>query len=68
MKRFDLDSQEILVVDDLKPGLDMARSCNIPFVGAGWSHIIPEIKDYMKINSDYYFTTVESFKEFILSA
>lgn len=68
MKRFDLDSHEILVVDDLKPGLDMARSCNVPFAGAGWSHIIQEIRDYMKTNSDYYFSTVNAFKEFIRSA
>lgn len=67
MKRFDLDSGDILVVDDLKPGLDMARSCGTAFAGAGWSHIIPEIRDYMKLNSDYYFSTVDSFKEFILS-
>jgi len=68
MKSFDLDSSEILVVDDLKPGLDMARSCNIAFAGAGWSHVIPDIKEYMKLNSDYYFSTVDSFKGFILSA
>jgi phosphoglycolate phosphatase-like HAD superfamily hydrolase len=66
MKRFNLDRNEILVVDDLKPGLDMARSCNVPFAGAGWSHIIPEIKDYMEANSDYYFSTVEAFKKFVL--
>ena len=52
MRKFNLDCNDILVVDDLKPGLDMARSCNITYSGAGWSHIIPEIKDYMKINSD----------------
>ena len=66
MKRFKLDAQDVLVVDDLKPGLDMARSCNAAFAGAGWSHIIPEIKNYMKKSSDYYFSTVESFKEFVL--
>lgn len=66
MKRFDLNSDEILVVDDLKPGLDMARGCEITFAGAGWSHVIPEIRDYMKLNSDYYFSTVDSFKKFIL--
>lgn len=65
MKRFDLKNSEILVVDDLKPGLDMARSCGIAFAGAGWSHVIPEIRDYMKLNSDYYFSSVDSFKEFI---
>lgn len=67
MKKFNLDKHEVLVVDDLKPGLDMARSCNVKFAGAGWSHIIPDIKKYMKNNSDYYFSTVESFKKFILS-
>lgn len=68
MKKFALDNNEILVVDDLKPGLDMARRCKVAFAGAGWSHIVPEIKDYMKKNSDFYFTTVDSLKEFILSA
>jgi beta-phosphoglucomutase-like phosphatase (HAD superfamily) len=68
MRNFHLDKHEILVVDDLKPGLDMAKGCNIDFAGAGWSHMIPAIKDYMKINSDYYFLTVDSFKDFILSA
>ncbi|WIV11452.1 HAD hydrolase-like protein [Proteiniborus sp. MB09-C3] len=67
MKRFNFDRHEVLVVDDLKPGLDMARSCNVKFAGAGWSHIIPDIQKYMKNNSDYYFTTVESFKKFIMT-
>jgi len=67
MKEFNLNNSEIMVVDDLKPGLDMARSCNITFAAAGWSHLIPEIKNYMKINSDYYFTTVSSLKNFIFN-
>lgn len=67
MKRFHLNSNEVLVLDDLKPGLDMARSCRVTFAAAGWSHMIPEIKTYMEVSSDYYFSTVASFKEFILS-
>ncbi len=68
MKRFNFNCREILVLDDSKPGLDMARSCNTAFAAAGWSHIIPSIKEYMEINSDYYFPTVEDFKEFILKS
>jgi phosphoglycolate phosphatase-like HAD superfamily hydrolase len=68
MRKFSLKGHDILVVDDSKPGLDMARSCNIEFAGAGWSHIIPEIKDYMETNSDYYFSSVDALKKFILSA
>ncbi|MFL0268811.1 HAD family hydrolase [Candidatus Clostridium radicumherbarum] len=67
MRRFNLDTNDILVLDDLKPGLDMSRSCNVKFAAAGWSHIIPEIEDYMRNNSDYYFSTVETFKKFLLS-
>ncbi|MPN62177.1 hypothetical protein SDC9_209924 [bioreactor metagenome] len=67
MRRFSLENRNILVVDDSKPGLDMARSCNIEFAGAGWSHVIPEIKDYMKANSDHYFPTVDSLERFIFS-
>jgi phosphoglycolate phosphatase/pyrophosphatase PpaX len=67
MKKFNLNSSDVLVVDDLKPGLDMARSCNIKFAAAGWSHIVPEIKEYMVKNSDYYFSTVDLFSKFILS-
>lgn len=68
MRKFNLKKEEILVVDDLKPGLDMARGCKIAFAGAGWSHIIPEIREFMRINSDFYFSTVEEFNEFILTA
>lgn len=66
MRWFDLKPEEMLVADDLKPGLDMARSCGIDFAGAGWSHIIPEIADYIRKHGDYYFETVELFREFIL--
>lgn len=67
MERYNLKSDEVLVLDDLKPGLDMARSCNVPFAAAGWSHIIPEIENYMRNNSDYYFSNVEEFRNHILS-
>ena len=66
MKKFNLSNKEMLVLDDLKPGLDMARSCNVEIAAAGWSHSVPEIEEYMRNNSDYYFSTVDEFKEFIL--
>lgn len=66
LKRFSLQETEALMVDDLKPGLEMARSCNVDFAAAGWSHSIPEIKDQMKVKADYYFETVEHFNRFIL--
>ncbi len=67
MRVFHLSPEEMLVVDDLKPGLDMARSCGVDFAGAGWSHIIPEITDYMRKHGDYYFESIHTFRDFILS-
>lgn len=65
LKSFNLDRSDVLVVDDLKPGLTMAKSSGVDFAGAGWSHKIDNIIEYMKENGDYYFTTVEEFKEFL---
>ncbi len=67
MKRLGLENSEMLMVDDLKPGLDMARCCGVDFASAGWSHIVPEIREYMKQNSDYYLTTVEELRELVLA-
>ncbi|MFD2925328.1 HAD family hydrolase [Halobacillus naozhouensis] len=65
--QFDLKETDALVLDDLRPGMMMARSCNIDFAAAGWSHRIPDIKEQMKRESDYYFETVQAFKDFIFN-
>lgn len=64
-KAYDLEPKEMVMVDDLKPGYDMARSVGVPFVGAGWTNDIPEIRNFMKQNSDYYFTKVSELQEFL---
>lgn len=67
MKRFGLMETEVLVVDDLKPGLEMAKACNVEFAGVGWSHRIHEIECFMTANANYYFSSIDMFREFILS-
>ena len=64
-KQYDLRPDEILVLDDLKPGLDMARSAGVSFAAAGWSNDVPQIENYMRKNSDYYFKTVREFASFL---
>ncbi|WP_018395694.1 HAD hydrolase-like protein [Bacillus sp. 37MA] len=66
LERFNLQENEALMLDDLKPGMEMAKSCNVDFAAAGWSHSIPEIKERMKMESKYYFETVEQFNQLIL--
>jgi phosphoglycolate phosphatase/pyrophosphatase PpaX len=43
----------------------MARDFGADFVGAGWSNDIPEIRDFMKKNSDVYFTKVEELRKYL---
>ena len=43
----------------------MAKQCNVEFAGVGWSNDIVAIQQFMKQNSDYYFTSVEDFKDFL---
>lgn len=45
--------EELLMVDDLKPGLDMAHACGVKFAACRWSYDIPVIREYMQKNADY---------------
>jgi len=55
----------VLVLDDLKPGLDMARAAGVDFAAAGWANDIPEIEGFMRTNCEHYFKTVESLGEWL---
>ena len=61
MQTFHLAPEQLLVLDDLKPGYDMARAAGVPFAAAGWANDIPEIETYMRQNCDFYFKTVAQF-------
>ena len=61
-EKYDLRPEQILVVDDLKPGYDMARGAGAHFAAAGWAYNVPEIAEFMKKNCDYYFSEVSELK------
>ena len=65
MQEFRLAPEQLLMLDDLKPGYDMCRAAGVPFAAAGWANDIPEIEQYMRKNCDYYFKTVQAFGEFL---
>lgn len=58
MARFGLAPSELLMIDDLKPGYDMAARCSVPFAAAGWANDIPSIERFMRLNCERYFKTV----------
>jgi beta-phosphoglucomutase-like phosphatase (HAD superfamily) len=67
-RAFGLAPDELLVVDDLKPGIVMAKAAGVPAAAAGWAHDIPAIREYMQRECVAYFRTVEEFRRYVLRA
>ena len=67
MKTFGMTPDQLLVLDDLKPGYDMARAAGVPFAAAGWANDIPEIEHFMRENCGLYFKKVVEFGNFLYS-
>lgn len=65
MRSFGFAPGELLMLDDLKPGYDMAKSCGVDFAGAGWAYDIPEIEAFMRANCGAYFKTVAALAEYL---
>ena len=65
MKRYDLAPSDVLMIDDLKPGFDMAKAAGIEFAAAGWAYDVPEIEAFMRQNSSLYFKTVQELSDFL---
>ena len=62
MDRFSVSPYETIVVDDLKPGYDMARSAGADFAAAGWAYDVPEIESSMRSMCDHYLKTTEELR------
>ncbi len=67
MARFGLEKNELLVVDDLKPGADMAAAAGVAFAAAGWGHSIPEIREAMQGICRYYFESIEDLRRLLFA-
>ena len=65
MAKYGLRPEEMLVLDDLKPGFDMARAAGVPFAAAGWANDIPEIEGFMRRSCQLYFKTVDAFSQWL---
>ncbi len=66
MRKFELKPDEILMVDDMKNGYEMAKSCAVPFAFAGWSIVLNEIGEFMQENADYYLPSVGDLEKLLL--
>eukprot|EP00933_Yihiella_yeosuensis_P074675 TRINITY_DN83663_c0_g1_i1.p1 TRINITY_DN83663_c0_g1~~TRINITY_DN83663_c0_g1_i1.p1 ORF type:complete len:349 (-),score=76.74 TRINITY_DN83663_c0_g1_i1:52-1098(-) len=56
---------ETLVLDDLSPGVKMAKAAGIHVAGAGWGHDVQPVQEYMRKECNYYFSSVKEFSDFL---
>ena len=64
-RRFGVDFSEMVMVDDLKPGLEMAKSRGVEFIAAGWAHSVPELAADMRKNADHYAESVAELRKLL---
>ena len=65
LRRFALRPEETLMIDDLKPGYDMAVACGVPFAAVGWANDIAPIEAFMRENCSLYFKQVSELAAFL---
>ncbi len=59
MERLELAPSEVLMVDDLPLGREMARRAGVAFAAAGWAHAVPEIEAELRRDGGLYFSAPE---------
>ena len=53
------------MVDDLKPGYDMAKAAGVDIAAAAWAHNVPEIASFMRENCEYFCVTPEDLRKIL---
>lgn len=67
MNQFDLEKGEILVVDDLRPGITMANRAGVDSAGVGWSHNLQVIREGIIDQCTYFLDTVEDLRSLLFN-
>lgn len=66
MERFSLKPEEILMVDDMKLGWQMAKKMGVPIAFAGWSKAeFPELAKEMRAICDFSFDSPKELEQFL---
>ena len=66
MAKYCLSPTQLLVVDDMKAAVQMARDANVRIAFAGWGRSeFPEIYNEMKNLCDFHFHSTEDFEKFL---
>ena len=66
-KKFGIDFSDMIMVDDLKAGYDMARAAGVTFAAAGWGQPTEKVRAFMRSNCDHYFDTATELEEYLFN-
>lgn len=65
MDTYGLEAEDLLMIDDLKPGYDMAKKVGVDFAFAGWGRKnVKEITEFMEKYCDYAFDDPQALYQF----
>ena len=68
MATYGFTKDQMLVVDDLKPGWQMAQDAGVPIAFAAWSkQSVPQIAEEMQMLCDFTFYSPEKLEEFLFN-
>jgi phosphoglycolate phosphatase/pyrophosphatase PpaX len=66
METYHLSPSQLLMVDDMKPGAQMAKTMDVPVAFAAWSRLdYPQIMEQMTAISDFTFRKTQELEEFL---
>lgn len=68
MEAFGFSAEELLLVDDLKLGFDMARKRNVDFAWAGWSDTAFVTREYMEEHAPHRFGAPHELELFLMGS
>lgn len=63
--RLGLEKQDLIMVDDLIPGLEMCRRAGVAAVGARWAHQTPLVGEFLKENGFPGFSTIQELYQYL---
>lgn len=65
IEKYSLEPGDILVIDDLKTGYDMARNADVTFAAALWAQPSRLCRDFMKNNADVCFYDTATLERYL---
>ena len=66
MRQLTLPPSALLMVDDLRHGYTMAKSCGVAFAAAGWAYALAPIETFMRAHCDVYLPSVAALAQYVL--